>query len=100
MVRSASSESLLAIILEHTHVHAHTLYKTISYQAISFQDTINIKRTDGESKSPGFLKKQRPLSKTSVLCNPIDGQFKSRLTGQIIIKSVEKKLSSEYQCCN
>lgn len=40
--------------------------------------------------SPDFLGEQRPLSEMSVLCNPIDGQFKNRLSIQITIKLIEK----------
>lgn len=32
----------------------------------------------------------KDLSKTSVLCNPIDGQFKNRLASQITIKLIEE----------
>lgn len=49
----------------------------------------------------GFSGEQRPLFKISVVFNPIEGQFKNRLTSQITINLIEKlSYKDQFPYCN
>lgn len=97
-----SNESLVDCNLKQEGKN-HTLvyHRTVSYEAISSQKNTLILLTLREqtlvNQIAWFSGETRILIQMSVLFNLTEGQFKNRLTSQITIKLIEKKLSSEDQ---